>query len=185
SPTASGPYYSLHRCVVLGAAAAASPHETALPLPAANFDGGGHTTSQIAQPAFRVTTVEFGRPLFLIYDTQRMAMVYRSRWPLQTSWTRMLSFGPHPITSQSRRILCASNKFFFLLQRADREIDTIRTAAQCDAKSSSRGHGIGASTASMVSVLRHHHCVSWAVLRKWWLLSLATVPSAYKNTHHK
>ncbi|UQC74378.1 uncharacterized protein CLUP02_01026 [Colletotrichum lupini] len=74
---------------------------------------------------------------------------------------------------------------FFLLQRADREIDTIRTAAQCDAKSSSRGHGIGASTASMVSVLRHHHCVSWAVLRKWWLLSLATVPSAYKNTHHK
>ncbi|KXH52264.1 hypothetical protein CNYM01_07409 [Colletotrichum nymphaeae SA-01] len=70
SPTASGPYYSLHRCVVLEAAAAASPHETALPLPAANFDGCGHTTSQPAQPAFRVTTVELGRPLFLIYDTQ-------------------------------------------------------------------------------------------------------------------
>lgn len=48
------------------------------------------------------------------------------------------------------------------LQRADRKIDTILTAAQCNAKSSSRGDGIGASTASMVSVLRHHHCVSCA-----------------------
>ncbi|OHE92643.1 hypothetical protein CORC01_12089 [Colletotrichum orchidophilum] len=71
---------SLHRRVVLEAAAAASPHETVLPLPASDFDGCGHTMNH---PVLRVTTVELGRPLSLIDDTQILMTGYSSGLPLR------------------------------------------------------------------------------------------------------